>query len=105
MTSGNSREGYLRAARERPSLGISEGKRPEPTLDEARSELAQALSRIGNSLLKDKYGPFVGVISEPAINEVLKGLEANVARVKGDVTILAEEILDRALPPKSKQRR
>ena len=105
MATGNFRESYLRAARENPAQGVVLGKRPEPSLDEARGELAQALSRVANNLLKDRYGPMVGVLSEPAINEFLKGFEANLARTKGDVTIVIEELLDRVVPPRSAKRR
>jgi hypothetical protein len=91
--------------REEPSIGVMSGARPEPSLDEARTELAQAISRVANNLFKDKYGPLVGVVSEPAITELLKGFEANLARAKGDITIVAEELLDRVLPPRSKKRR
>ena len=45
MDSGNFRDAYLRAEREKPALGF-QGRRPEPTLDEARTELAQAISRV-----------------------------------------------------------
>lgn len=95
----------MRAMREEPSAGVISGARPEPSLDEARTELAQAISRVANSLFKDKYGPLVGVISEPAINEFLKGFEANITRAKGDVTLVVGELLDRVIPPRSKQRR
>ena len=95
----------MRAMREEPSTGVISGARPEPSLDEARTELAQAISRVANNLFKDKYGPLVGVVSEPAITELLKGFEANLARAKGDITIVAEELLDRVLPPRSKKRR
>ena len=105
MSTVNSRESFLRAAREEPALGVMSGIRPEPSLDEARTELAQAISRVANGLFKDKYGPLVGVISEPAINEFLKGFEANLTRAKGDITLVAEELLDRVLPPSSRRRR
>lgn len=105
MTSGNSRESYLRAAREEPSLGVISGARPEITIEEARTELAQAISRVANNLFKDRYGPLVGVISEPAITEVLKGFEANLARARGDVTLVVSELLDRVVPPRTKRRR
>ena len=95
----------MRAMREEPSSGVTSGVRPEPSLDEARAELAQAVSRVANNLFKDKYGPLVGVISEPAINEFLKGFEANLNRAKGDITLVAEELLDRVIPPRSKRRR
>ena len=105
MSTGNSRETYMRAMREEPSSGVTSGVRPEPSLDEARAELAQAVSRVTNNLFKDKYGPLVGVISEPAINEFLKAFEANLTRAKGDITLVAEELLDRVIPPRSKRRR
>ena len=105
MSTANSRESYMRAMREEPSSGVISGARPGPSLDEARAELAQAISRVANNLFKDKYGPLVGVISEPAINEFLKGFEANLSRAKGDITLVAEELLDRAIPPRSKRRR
>jgi hypothetical protein len=105
MSTGNSRDSYMRAMREEPSSGVISGARPEPTLDEARTELAQAISRVANNLFKDRYGPLVGVISEPAINEVLKGFEANLARAKGDVTLVTQELLDRVIPPRTRRRR
>lgn len=105
MSTGNSRDSFMRAMREEPSSGVISGARPEPTLDEARTELAQAISRVANNLFKDRYGPLVGVISEPAINEVLKGFEANLARAKGDVTLVVQELLDRVIPPRTRRRR
>ena len=90
--------GYLRAENERPSLGVTSGLRPEPTLDEARAELSEAISRIATSLFKDKYGPLLGVVSQPAVNEFLKGFESNLSRTKGDLTIVLEELLDRVVP-------
>lgn len=105
MTSGNSRESYLRAGREEPALGVISGARPDISIDEARTELAQAISRVANDLFKDRYGPLVGAISEPAITEVLKGFEANLARARGDVTLVVSELLDRVIPPRSRYRR
>jgi len=37
MAAQNMKDAYLRAERERPSLGVFSGKRPELTLDEARA--------------------------------------------------------------------
>jgi hypothetical protein len=104
MDSGNFRDAYLRAEREKPALGFASGRRPEPTLDEARSELAQAISRVLHNVFQDRYGPLVGAVSEPTINEFLKGFEANLARAKGDITLVAQELLDRAMPPMSRKR-
>jgi hypothetical protein len=98
MNSGNARKIYLRALREEQQTGIARGVRPETTLEEARTELAQALARIGKSILMDKYGPHVVVISEPLITELLKKFESNLARTTGDLSILIHEILDRVFP-------
>jgi len=89
---------HSRARYEEPSIGIANGIRPELTLDEARTELSEAISRIATSLFKDKYGPLLGVVSQPAVNEFLKGFESNLSRTKGDLTIVLEELLDRAVP-------
>jgi hypothetical protein len=105
MDSGNFRDAYLRAERERPALGFASGRRPEPTLDEARTELAQAISRVLHNVFQDRYGPLVGAVSEPTINEILKSFEANLARAKGDITLVAQELLDRAMPPMSRKRK
>lgn len=105
MSSANFREGYLRASRERPAQSFVSGRRPEPSLEEARTELAQSISRIANNLFKDRYGPLVGAVTEPAVTEFLKGLEANLDRAKGDVTLVVEELLDRIIPPRSNRRR
>jgi len=98
MSTGNSRQSYLRAMRDEQSLGVTSGLRPEPTLDEARAELSEAISRIATFLFKDKYGPLLGVVSQPAVNEFLKGFESNLSRTKGDLTIVLEELLDRVVP-------
>ena len=105
MDSVNLKDAYLRAARERPALGINTGLRGEVSLDEARAELAGSISRILHNLFQDRYGPLVGSLSEPTLIEILKGFEANLSRTKGDVTLVAQELLDRLLPPTSKKRR
>jgi len=89
---------YLSAIRDEPSLGVMSGRRPEPTLDVARAELSEEISRIVTSLFKDKYGPLLDVVSKPAVNEFLKGFESNLSRTKGDLTIVLEELLDRLVP-------
>jgi len=71
--------------------------RREATLDEARQELAQSISRITHSLFAKKYGPLVGTVTESTIVAVLKDIENNVYRAKGDVTLVVQELLDRAM--------
>jgi hypothetical protein len=104
MSSEDRLQSYLRALREEPSSGVNSGERPETTLDEARIELAQALSKVARSILRDKYGPLVGVISESAVTEVLKNLETILARAKGDFTILFQEVIDRLIPSTLKKK-
>jgi hypothetical protein len=89
---------YLRATGEEPTRGIISGSRPEPSLDEARAELSEAISRVAISLFKNRYGPLLGIVSQPAVNEFLKGFEAIVLRTKGDLTLVFEELLDRVVP-------
>ena len=74
--------------------------RREATLDEARQELAQSISRITHSLFAKKYGPLVGTVTESTIVAVLKDIENNVYRAKGDVTLVVQELLDRAMESK-----
>ena len=95
MDSVNLKDAYLRAARERPALGINTGLRGEVSLDEARAELAGSISRILRNLFQDRYGPLVGSLSEPTLIEILKGFEANLSRTRGDITIVIQELWDR----------
>ena len=37
--------------------------------------------------------------------EILKGFESNLSRAKGDVTLVAQELLDRVMPPVSRRRK
>lgn len=91
-------ESFIRGENERPSLGITSGLRPEPTLDEARAELSEAVSRAATYIFKDKYGPLLGAVSQPAVIEFLKGFELNLSRAKGDFTMVFEELFDRVIP-------
>ena len=75
------------------------------TFSFSRSDLAKSLSRVIHSVFQDRYGPLVGALSEPTLNEALKSFESNLARAKGDVTLVAQELLDRVIPPQSKRRR
>jgi hypothetical protein len=105
MHSGNFMQAYQRAEREKPAAEFIAGRRPEPTLDEARDELAEAITRILDSLLNDRYGPLFGKIGQPAVTEFLKGWENTLSRAKGDFTLLTQELLDRAIPPRSRKRK
>ena len=96
---------YSRMKAERPiSLDFSqEPKKPEPTLDEAREDLAKSVSEITHALFAKKFGPLVGSVTQTTVNAVLKDLEKNTYRLKGDVTLVAEELIDRALNKKRKK--
>ena len=102
MTSEILRDAYQRAERERPSLEIISSKRLEPTLEEARDELAKSLSRVIDSFIQDKYGFLGSALSELTLVEIMKSFEINLARAKGDITIVAQELFDRVATRQSK---
>jgi len=79
------------------SLGNS---RPEPTLDEAREDLARAIGEVAHSLFAKKYGPMVATVTKTTAEAVLKELEKNVYRAKNDATLIAQELFDRAITKK-----
>ena len=101
----NFEELYSRMKAEPPiSLDFSEvPKKPEPTLDEAREDLAKSVSEIAHALFAKRFGPLVGSVTQTTVNAVLKDLEKNAYRFKGDVTLVAEESIDRALNKKRKK--
>jgi len=91
----NPKHSYVRSSEEKLSEGILGGRRPEPTLEQARIELAAAITRISSKLISDDYGKLTQVISEATIVEVLKSIEANFYQKKGDLTLILEEICER----------
>ena len=80
---------------ERPILLEFQGnvKKPEPTLDQARAELADSVSQIIHSLFSKKYGPMVGNVTKTTVETVLKNAEKNAAQTKHDAKLVADEIL------------
>ena len=88
-------ENYLRARREQPTVGISDAKAPEPTLDEARTDLAKAIGKIADQLLAKRYGPLIGTIAETTTTATLQQFEANLTKAKGDITLVVQEFSDR----------
>lgn len=94
-------QNYERASREKPSNGSILGERPEPNLDEARIELAKHLSRSLQGIFNDRYGPLLESVNETAITELLRSLELRLARTKGDLTLVVEELLERLSASKS----
>ena len=71
--------------------------RPEPTLDEAREDLARAIGEVAHSLFAKKYGPMVATVTKTTAEAVLKDLEKNAYRAKNDATLIAQELIDRAI--------
>ena len=88
-------ENYLRARREQPTASISDAKAPEPTLDEARTDLAKAIGKIADQLLSKRYGPLIGTIAETTTTATLQQFEANLTKAKGDITLVVQEFSDR----------
>lgn len=93
--SGKIQENYLRARREQPSASISNTKAPEPTLDEARADLAKAIGKIAHKFYAKKYGPLVGTIVETTTIATLRQFEEKLTRAKGDITLVLQELSDR----------
>lgn len=96
---------HKRARAEIPSIGVLTGGRSQPTLEEARVEFAKQISRSLDAILMDRYGPLIGVFRETAIIEFLKSFESGLSRTKGDATLVAQELMDRVLPPKQNCRK
>jgi hypothetical protein len=74
--------------------------RPEPTLDEARTELADSIGQIAHMIFSKKYGPLVGTVSKTTAETLLKNAEENLYRAKGDATLVIQELVDRAFTSK-----
>jgi len=74
--------------------------RPEPTLDEARTELADSIGQIAHMIFSKKYGPLVGTVSKTTAETLLKSAEENLYRAKGDATLVIQELVDRAFTSK-----
>lgn len=77
--------------------------RPEPTLDEAREDLARAIGEVAHSLFAKKYGPMVSTVTKTTAEAFLKDIERNAYRAKNDATLIAQELLDRAISKKRKK--
>jgi hypothetical protein len=79
--------------------------RPEPTLDEARMELANSIGEIAHKVFSKKYGPLVGTVTKTTAETLLKNAEENIYRAKGDATLIIQELVDRAFTsPKKKKK-
>lgn len=74
--------------------------RPEPTLDEARTELADSIGQIAHMIFSKKYGPLIGTVSKTTAETLLKNAEENLYRAKGDATLVIQELVDRAFTSK-----
>ena len=70
--------------------------RPEPTLDEAREDLARAIGEVAHSLFAKKYGPMVATVTKTTAEAVLKDLEKNAYRANNVATFNVQELNYRA---------
>ena len=90
----------LNRLRQEPAVSLQNSignSRPEPTLDEAREDLARAIGDVAHSLFAKKYVPMVSTVTKTTAEAVLKDLEKNAYRAKNDATLIAQELLDRAI--------
>jgi hypothetical protein len=82
--------------RKAANLDFTSGaKRPEPTLDQARSELATSVSEVIHKLFSNKYGPMVGSVSKTTVETLLKNAETNIAQTRHDARLVADEFVTR----------
>lgn len=78
---------------------------PEPSLDEARADLANSIGEISHKIFSKKYGPLVGTVTKTTAETLLKNAEDNFHRAKGDATLIIHELIDRAFTsPKKKKK-
>ena len=90
----------LNRLRQEPAISrqnSARNSRPEPTLDEAREDLASAIGEVAHFLFAKKYGPMVSTVTKATAEAVLKDLEKNAYRAKNDATLIAQELIDRAI--------
>lgn len=97
MAQENLDSGYARATREKHLQGVYNGERPSPTLEEARSEFAQALRRQLNAPFVSEFGPIVGVLSEVTIEKFLIDFETKSAHYRDDLRLLLNELFIRII--------
>ena len=98
----------LNRLRQEPAVSLQNSignSRPEPTLDEAREDLARAIGDVAHSLFAKKYGPMVATVTKTTAEAVLKDLEKNAYRAKNDATLIAQELLDRAISKNRSKKR
>ena len=98
----------LNRLRQEPAVSLQNSignSRPEPTLDEAREDLARAIGDVAHSLFAKKYGPMVATVTKTTAEAVLKDLEKNAYRAKNDATLIAQELLDRAISKKRSKKK
>lgn len=79
--------------------------RPEPTLEEARGELASAIGQLAHTIFSKKYGPLVGTVTKTTAETLLKSAEENLYRAKGDATLVIQELMDRAFTSKTNKKK
>ena len=90
----------LNRLRQEPAISMQNSaanSRPDPPLEEAREDLARAIGDVAHSLFAKKYGPMVATVTKTTAEAVLKDLEKNAYRAKNDATLIAQELIDRAI--------
>ena len=90
---------------ERPILleFVGNVKKPEPTLDQARSEFADSVSQIFHTLFSKKYGPMVGSVTKTTVETLLTNAEKSAAQTKHDAKLFTDELLQRIFKQEKKK--
>lgn len=93
-------QGYFRSSREQVQLGATKGVRQEITLEEARSEFVEALSRVASKVFWGTPISFVTEVTQPSLIETLIRFEERLEGLRRDTTIVSQEIVDRLVKSK-----
>lgn len=88
---------YSRASAETQSIGVTSGERPEPTLEESRAELANALAKSMSLILPMLQNSLLIDFSELAISEALISLENQFFSSREEFNLIVNELLDRLI--------
>ena len=90
---------------ERPILleFVGNGEKPEPTLEQARSELADSVSQIVHTLFSNRYGPMVGSVTKTTVETLLINAEKTAAQTKHDAKLFTDELLQRIFKQEKKK--
>lgn len=90
-------EKFLRVSREHPAIEIIADAPPKPDLNQARTELSKVIGKFAEQFLAKRYGPLIGTVAESTTATYLQKFEESLAKAKGDITLVVQELVDRVM--------